>query len=616
MSDQLSRHNAADEETWNLGDIYPDQREWTADMWQVGNEIERAGAFRGSLGQDAATLLAFLQARDNLFGRVMRTLAYAHLSAATDALSPVNQEMAARAGLQSARLQEAIAFAVPEVLALPEGTVESYLRQEPGLEPYRRQLHSLLLRRPHVLSTETEEALAALDEPLSSGAAIHHQVTATMSGAPIQDAGGSDVPVTIGSYHFGLSASPDRGVRRRAYDSLTDALATHKVALAGTLSASIQRDVVLARLRRYPSTVAMFLQPQEVPDSVYHTVIDAMHDEVAPPIRRLLDLRRRVLGLDRLEVYDLTAPLDPEFEPETTYEEGAHLLAGSLAPLGEEYGEILRTALRDRWIDRAEHVGRSAVPFCASVYGVHPYVLTVWNGRMTNAFVLAHEFGHAGHGHLVNRSQIISNAVSLGNLSSIALFIEVPSRVNELLLGFHLLDTARDTRLRRWAILHLLDGLVTSLRTTMLGAHLERRLFQLAEAGEPITLDTITRVEGEVFERFFGDTLNVDDKARLYWVAWPHYYSGTYNFTYPAGIACAIAIVDGIRQGGSQAANAYLNALRAGTTLPPLELASMAGVDLSDREPMVKVGEFFNRMIDELEASFVGAGYPLGVLRP
>jgi oligoendopeptidase F len=593
-----TREQVNEKTTWNLADIYPSSADWEADISRLDTQIEEVAGFIGRLATDAATLLAFLQARDRLMERTVRLYAYARLSAAGDALAPQNQAMAARAGGIMARVGTALAPFEVEMLVLPDGAIASWLGSEPELEPYRNQLEELEASRPHVLSAEIETLLASLGEALNAPSRIHGQVTATARIAPVRDEDGTERPVSLGTYMFGFASSPDRELRRRAYEALTDGYEPHATALAGTLAARIRRDVVLARTRGYTSTAEMFLKPQGVSVDVYHTVIDGMHDEVVPHVQR------RVLDLDRVRMYDLNAPLDPDHDPRATYEDGRAILSRALAPLGEEYAQILHTAFEQRWIDRADNAGRAVVPFCFPVYGVHPYLLTVWNNRMANAFVLGHELGHACHSYLSSQAQIISNAFGVSDRSRILLFIEVPSRVHELLLALHLVDAASDGRLRRWAILHLLDSLLFSMRTTLLQARMERRMHDMGEAGEPITLATITELQGGALQGFFGDALEIDDRARLYWVPWPQMYSGTYSFTYPAGIACAYGIIEGIREGRPRVVDGYLAALRAGSTLPPLELARMSGVDLGSREPYERFAAFFGRLVDELDTGW------------
>jgi oligoendopeptidase F len=283
-----------------------------------------------------------------------------------------------------------------------------------------------------------------------------------------------------------------------------------------------------------------------------------------------------------------------------TFEEGARLIQAALRPLGEEYAEIMARAFRDRWIDRADNPGKAEIPQTGWVYRVHPYVVTAWQDRMNDASVLAHELGHVGHLALASRHQVISNGVA-GRF-----FVETPSSLNQLLLGYHLLDTTDDPRLRRWTLLQLLDSVFMTLMVlpTLLLGHLERRLYALAEADRPITPAAILELQGEVFERFFAGTVVVDEGARLTWMQWPQFYvEPPYWFTYVAGVCCACNIVEALRTEGEPAVARLLQALKAGGSLPPLELMRLAGVDMTGPEPLQRAVGLFGRLVDELERS-------------
>ncbi len=600
----VTREQAPVEQTWNLGDIYATPEDWATDTRRLDGDIAAVSLYQGSLGEGAATLLACLRARDTLGERLQRLGTYARLSASADGASARNQGMAATANALGASVDRALSFVETELLALPDGTVEAYVRDEPDLEMYRPLLENVLRRRAHMLAPAAEEVVAALGDVLNAPYMVYQRATAVDMACPsIQDASRQEIPVSIARYVFGLAQSPDRDVRRRAYESLAHGLDGHKASLATTLAAYITRNVTMARLRHYSSATEMILDGQRVPPAVYTNVLDVVHDELAPHMRRLLRLRQRVLGVDRLYRYDLEAPLDPGYDPPVTFEESERLIREGLRGLGAPYGDMLATAFRDRWIDRADNAGKGSGAFCAPVYGVHPYVFTTWQDRMRNAFILAHELGHAGHMLRSAQAQSVSNAME--NFESIKFFIEAPSTANELLLGRHLLDTTDDPRLRRWIILQLLGTFTHNMVTHLLEAHFERRLYELAEAGQPLTAAAIMDVQGAVFERFFDGTVVTDEAARLYWLQQPHFYlGGLYPYTYSAGLSCAYGVTEAIRAEGQPAVDRWLATLALGTTLPAVELARRAGVDMTSPEPIRRAVGFFGTLVDELERSF------------
>lgn len=586
-------------ETWNLADIYPSAAAWEAALGQVDAQLAAVAAHQGRLGEGAARIVACLQARDALLETMGKVGAYARLHVSGDGRSAANQALASRATALGARVDAALAFIPTELAALPAGALERWLDTEPALAPYRLQLEEVLRRKPHLLAPETEQALAALGEALSAPGAIWRQATAVdLQCAPARDASGAEHPVSIAAYVFGQSRSPDRALRRNGYLALAAGLRQHQATLAATLAVHIRRNVALAHLRRYPSAVAMLLERQQAPEPLYRNVLNVVHDEIAPHYRRLMRLKQRVLGLDCVQRWDVDAPLDPDYEPATTYAEGARLLHDGLGVLGAEYVAVVDAALRDRWIDRAENAGKSSGAFCATVYGVHSYILTTWKDNLRSVFTIAHELGHAGHGVLAGRNQVLSNT------RPTLVFIEAPSTGNELILGLPMLDNAADPRLRRWLILQFLGTFIHNMVTHLLEAHFEQRLYDLAEADQPLTLATITQVQGEVFERFYAGAVAVDDAARLYWAQQPHFYTGLYPYTYAAGLACSYSVADTIHREGQPAVDRWLRTLKAGGTLPPIELMQIAGVDMTSAEPIRRAVAFFGGLVDELEQSF------------
>jgi oligoendopeptidase F len=619
MAEQLPRARVPVEETWDLGHIFPSSEAWEAERAALESAIEALESYAGRLGQGAETLLAFLRDRDAMLDRIGRVAAYARLSASVDGVSAEAQAMSALADALEARLAAALAFVPGELTSLPEEVLERRRAEEPALAPYFHQIESVLARRGHLLAPEAERALAALGEALDVPYTIWGRVTTSdLACAPIRDAGaagaagsGDEAPVTIGRWFALYALSPDRRVRREAYASLAAGLDRHKNTLATALATHVRRNVTVARLRGYGSAVEMILAPQRVPEPVYRNVLATVHDEIQPHVHRLIALRRRVLGLDRVYHYDLRAPLDPGYERPTTFEEAGRLIRDGLAALGPEYGAMLEEAIASRWVDRVDNAGKRSGAFCSSVYGVHPYVFMVWGGGLRSAFTLAHELGHAGHGYLSGGSQIVSNAHNSGiarftGAGNPLFFVEAPSTTNELLLGRHLLDATDDARLRRHLIEGFLGTFTHNMVTHLLEAHFEQRLYDLAEADQPITTQAVMAVQEAVFERFFGEAVATDLGARLYWMQQPHFYvSGSlYPYTYSAGLACGVNVAEAIRQEGEPAVERWLATLRLGSTLSPVDLAAHAGVDMTGPEPLRRAVAFFGRLIDELERSY------------
>lgn len=601
MAKRLTRAEVPAEETWNLDDLFPSAEAWEAELAAVEAAIPGVTSYRGRLGDGAGVLLACLEAEEALWVRFTRVATYARLRLAEDGTAPANQAASGRVAALAARMGAELAFVESEILELPDGTVERYLAEEPGLEPFRRVLEDLLEEKPHRLSAETEAAIAALGEVLGAPYTIYQRAKSSdMEFEPFRDADGRELANSFALYEEQYEQHPDVQVRRAAFASFVRGLKRYQNTFAATFGTEVKKHVALARLRRYETTTHMLLHPQRVPVETYENVLDVIQAELAPHMRRLARLRRRVLGLDKLLYCDLKAPLDPAYKPQVTYAEAEALILDALAVLGPEYLDIMRAAFRERWVDRPDNVGKSTGAFCSSPYGVHSYILLTWTGKMRGAFTLAHELGHAGHFMLAMRNQRFVNT------RPSMFFIEAPSTMNELILGNHILSRSDDPRMRRWVILQFLGTFHHNFVTHLLEAELQRRIYRLAEAGRPITAQLLSQTKGEILEGFWGDAVEIDDGARLTWMRQPHYYMGLYPYTYAAGLTASTAVHERIRREGAPAVERWLQALKAGGTLKPMELMRLAGVDMTRPDPIRSAVAYVGSLVDQLEESFAG----------
>ncbi len=587
------------EETWKIEDLFANDEEWEAELKAVEEDVGSVTQFKGRLGEDAATLLACLEAQEDLFARFLRVASYAYLNLSTDGTSSANQAAAGRSQSLAAKLSAATSFIRSEALALPEGTLETYLDTEPGLAEFRRDIERMIEERPYMLTPEAEEVLAALTEVLNAPSVVYRQSkTADMRFEPVTDSEGNELPMSFAGYEGRYETSPDFTLRRNAWASFTKGLQAYRNTYAATWATEVKKNVVMAKLRGHASAIDMILFQQEVTREVYDNLHDIILNELAPHMRRYAELRKEVLGLEKMLYCDLEAPLDPEYNPTITFEEAGDILTRSLAVLGEEYVEIIRDGLQNRWIDLADNVGKSTGAFCNSVYGVHPYVLVTWTGSMRGVFTLAHELGHAGHGVLSQRYQRLTNT------RPSMFFIEAPSTINEMIVGLKILDETTDPRMRRWIAMQFLATYHHNFVRHLIEGELQRRLYTQAEAGKPITESTLSQVQGDILEEFWGDVLEVDYGARLTWMRQPHYYRGLYPYTYSAGLTVGTAVGQAIREEGKPAVDRWLEVLKAGGTRTPIELAKMAGVDMSKPEPIREAVAFVGRLVDEVVESF------------
>lgn len=599
MSSLTSRFEVPVETTWDLRDLFPDEAAWEAEFASIDSARQALAAYEGRLGSDAATLLACLTDAETLGARLMRVSTFAHLCNAADATHPPHQAAVARVAALQARIDAATSFVDSEILALPDGVIQRLRVAEPGLSAFDVLLDDLLVRRPHRLSADAERALAALGEVLDAPYMVYGRCKfGDMRFEPFTDAAGTMHANSFNGFESRFETHSDASVRRGAWASFTAGLRAHHHTSAATFATEVSKNVALARLRGYASTEASLLQPHKIPSTLYRDILDVIQAELSPHMQRYARLRQRVLGLDRLLYCDIKAPLDPEFNPTMPWDESCQLVLEALEPLGPEYLDFVRRALTQRWVDRADNAGKSSGAFCASPYGVHPYILITWSDTMRNVFTLAHELGHGGHFALAMKHQ------RFVNMRPAMPFIEAPSIMNEILLAQHILARSQEQRLRRSVIMQVLGTYHHNFVTHLLEAELQRQVYVLAEQGGSITATVLDDFQGRILEHFWGDTLEVDDGARMTWMRQPHFYMGLYPYTYSVGLVASTAMALRVQQEGTPALQRWLEVLKAGGTRAPLDLLQWAGVDMRSPQPIRDAVAYVGRLIDELEASF------------
>lgn len=585
--------------TWDLSDLFESDKDWETALRVLTDDIKKLDAFKGHLHTSATTLLHCLLLEEELLMKLTKLYSYANLKESTDRTNPVIQANSSKIAALWTKVHTALSFIHNEILSFDEGTIEKYLHEETKLEPFRKSLLDILQKRKHTLSPETEEALAALGEVHSSPYKIYGMTKlADMDFTSIQDEQGNELPVSFALFESKYEFSPSVDIRRKAYSSFVSTLKRYKNTVATTYATEVKKQVTLSRLRKFESVTHMLLEPQKVPLEMYNNQLDIIYKELAPHMRRFADLKKKVLGLDQMLFCDLHAPLDPEFNPTITYKEAGKLIQDSLKVLGDEYSSIIQKGFKERWVDLADNVGKSTGAFCSSPYGSHPYILITWQNTMRGCFTLAHEFGHAGHFYLANKNQRIMN------VRPSMYFVEAPSTMNELLLAQHLLATTDDKRMRRWVILQLLGTYYHNFVTHLLEGEYQRRVYTLAEEGEALTATTLTEIKTNVLSTFWGNSVEIDEGAGLTWMRQPHYYMGLYSYTYSAGLTASTAVAQMIKEEGQPAVDRWLDVLRAGGTMKPLELMKHAGVDMSKPDAIRRAISYVGSLIDELERSY------------
>ncbi|MDF9296462.1 oligoendopeptidase F [Geobacillus stearothermophilus] len=582
------------EETWRLEDIFPTDDAWEEEFKQVKAMIPKLGEYKGRLGESPEVLYEALQCQDDVSMRLGKLYTYAHMRYDQDTTNSFYQGLDARAKSLYSEASSAMAFIVPEILAIDEAVLRSFLEQYEPLRLYAHALDEITRQRPHVLSAEEEAILAQAAEVMQATSDTFSALNnADLTFPTIIDENGEEVEVTHGRFIRFLE-STDRRVRRDAFYAVYHTYEKFQNTFANTLAGTVKKDNFFARIRRYRSAREAALDANNIPESVYDNLIATIHEHL-PLLHRYVRLRKRVLGLDELHMYDLYTPLVQEVKMEVTYEEAKQYMLEGLAPLGEEYVAIVKEGLDNRWVDVRENKGKRSGAYSSGAYGTHPYILLNWQDNVNNLFTLVHEFGHSVHSYYTRKTQPYPYA-------HYSIFVaEVASTCNEALLNDYLLRTIDDEKKRLYLLNHYLEGFRgTVFRQTMF-AEFEHLIHLKAQQGEALTAETLTSLYYDLNKTYFGDDIVVDKEIGLEWARIPHFYYNYYVYQYATGFSAATALSKQILEEGEPAVRRYIDFLKAGSSDYSIEVLKKAGVDMTSAEPIRQACQVFAEKLDEME---------------
>lgn len=575
---------------WRLSDLYENTAAWERALQEAQAQIAAIEAYRGRLGESADTLLAVLRNRSAAERQLVQAYTYAHLHKDTDNGNATYQGMTDRAMQAMVAAQAALSFIEPEILEIAPETLRAWA-QEPRFQNFRFYLEDLDRQRAHLLSAAEERILAMAEDPLGGADNAFTMLSdVDLDFGTVVDAQGQEVKLTHSTYGL-LLESPDRRVRRDAFRNLYKAYRSVKNTIAATYAASVKADVFRARVRGYAGSLEAALDGNNVPVAVYEQLIEAVHEKL-PALQKYLALRKRQLKLDQLEMYDLYTPIVPDCSMPMSYEEAKALVKEALKPLGERYGRLLDEAYENHWIDVYESAGKTSGAFSWGVYGVHPFVLLNHQDNVDHAFTLAHELGHAMHSYHSNEKQPYETA------DYRIMVAEVASTVNETLMMQYLLGHETDPVKRAYLINQQLESYRTTCFRQTMFAEFELKAHRMAENGEPLTVESLSRVYRELNELYYAGVV-VDDDIASEWMRIPHFYNAFYVYQYATGICTATALARDILEHGG--APRYLDFLSSGGSDYPIRLLQNAGVDLTDKASIASALEVFEQGVDELE---------------
>lgn len=588
------REEVKREDTWAIEDLYQNDGAWEADYQRLSERIPKLLEFKGRLGEGADVLLAMQRLWDELNMLAEKVYVYAGQKMHEDTENGVYQNLSNRAQSLLVKLSEAGAYIEPEILELPDGTIENFLEENEGLLVYRQYFDNMIRQKEHVLD-ETQEALLAAVGELSEGPKDIFTMfnNADLRFPVIEGEDGEDVEVTHGRY-VTLLQSQDRRVRRAAFEALYGMYGKYRNTLAATYRANVKQAVFFAKTRKYGSDLEAALSGSHIPVAVYENLIEVVHAYL-PQMYRYVELRRRMLGVKELHMYDLYVPMVQSVEQKIPFEQAKEMVLAGLKPMGEEYENLLKEGFASRWIDIHENQGKRSGAYSWGAYGTHPYVLLNYQENLNNVFTLAHEMGHALHSWYSDATQPY---VYAGYKIFVA---EVASTCNEALLIHHLLEETKEPKERAYLINYFLEQFRTTLFRQTMFAEFEKITHGMQERGETLTADRLCEVYYNLNREYFGKNICIDKEIELEWARIPHFYTPFYVYQYATGFSAAIALSKKILEEGACAVEDYKRFLRGGSSMYPLELLRVAGVDMEQKKPVEDALQVFVQYLDEME---------------
>lgn len=589
-----SREDIQQEYTWNLESIFPTNEDWERDFQALQRRLPELEALKGTLSHSGQAFWTVLQKRDEIYQELERLYVYASMRKDEDTTNSLYQGMADRAMQLYIRTATIASYIEPEILALSPETVEQFMQEMPELALYKQQLDDLSLKRAHIRSAEIESILAAAGEMSEGPSSIFTMIdNADLKLPKITGEDGAEVELTKGNYQLFIRSS-NRQVRKDAFEALHGTFLKQRNTIASTLSSHVKSDIFYATQRKYGSCREQALARYNIPVSVYDNLVETVSEHI-PLLNRYLKLRKRVLQLDELHMYDLYVPIVEETVEEVSYQQASDTVIAALSPMGEDYTNTLRRAFTERWIDVFETPGKRGGAYSGGSYSTNPFILLNYQNNRDSMFTLAHELGHSMHSFFTRSNQ----PYQYGDYT---IFVaEVASTLNEGLLTEYLLKTTNDKAMRLAILNHSLEGFRATLYRQTMFAEFEQQVHSRAEQGEPMTADTLSTIYHALNEKYYGGETVIDPLIDIEWARIPHFYSSFYVYQYATGISAASALVQRILTEGQPAVDRYLSFLRSGSSDYSINLLKKAGVDMTSPEPVRQAFQLFESHLKQME---------------
>ncbi|MFB5760480.1 oligoendopeptidase F [Paenibacillus medicaginis] len=592
MSKVLKREEVTPENSWKLEDLFPNQQAWDKEYEEIKQLTKKASSFQGKLDHAEAVRDCF-KLEDELSLKTERVYVYAHLHHDEDTAEPTYQALSQKAKKLSVEVSEALSFITPEILSLPENKLDEFIAS-PELAPYKFTLQEMKREKAHILSKPEEALLAQVGNLSQAPQTIFGMLNnADMKFPRIKDENGNEVELTHGSYIQFLE-SPNREVRQRAFKAVYDTYAANKNTIAAALSANVTKNIFYSRVRKYPSVLEMSLYGDNIPKEVYTNLVDTIHESL-PLLHRYMKLRKKLLGVDELHMYDLFAPLVDEYKMDITYDEAKDTTLEGLKPLGGDYLATLKKGYTERWIDVYENENKRTGAYSWGAYGTHPYVLLNHKDNLNSMFTLAHEMGHALH------SYYSDNALPYRDAQYTIFLAEVASTTNEALLMDYLLKKSQDPKEKMYLLTYYADQFRTTVFRQTMFAEFEKIIHERAEQGESLTPRLLSDIYYDLNVKYHGADMHVDKDIAMEWARIPHFYNSFYVYKYATGFSAATSFSKQILEEGQPAVDRYLGFLKSGGSDYSINILKKAGVDMSSPQPIREAMSVFKELIEEME---------------
>lgn len=587
------RNEISNEYKWDLDKMYPNKEAIEADIAYIKEGLSKIARYKGKLSASSDNLYEALKLMEDISRKLSHYYVYTHMKHHEDTRNNENLAESSKSEMMSTDLSKAIAYIVPEIIAMDEGLLETYMKDE-RLDHYRKMVDEILRDKPYTLSDKEEEIMAAASELAGVPENTYEMLSyADMKFPEITDEDGNKVRLDMFNYSKFIK-SKDRRVRQEAFEAEFGTYKKYSNTMASTLFGGIKAEIFNSSIRKYPSALFASLYADNISLDVYNNLIESIHENI-PALDKYIGLKKKYFGLDEVHMYDLYVPMAEDFKMEISYEEAQKIIIKALEPMGQDYIGLIKRAFDEKWIDVYENEGKRGGAYSWGSYDSHPYILMSYNNDLNSMFTLIHELGHSMHSYLSHESQPYL-------YSSYKIFVaEVASTVNENLLIKYLLKNAKSDEEKIYLLNYYLEQFRTTVYRQTLFAEFEKISHERVEAGQPMTAKDFTEIYYDLNKLYYGGSCNVDELVGIEWARIPHFYSNFYVYKYATGFSAA-SVLSNMILNEEGAVPRYIEFLRSGGSEYPLDQLRHAGVNMEEKSAVDGALKVFADLVDELEA--------------